>query len=733
MKIRVGLIITIFVLVLIGNVFAESNVKDVYTSVSCTWIVMNDGEVYASGANEYGQLGMGHTNIVLTPTKINGLLNVKEVFSHNNVSVYYLTNDGDVYVTGNNSNGELGVGNTNNVLKPTKIQVLSDVVSIVFDDVYTYFLTRSGEVYCTGNNVLSPTKVTVLPRIEKIVSCNGNTFYLTEDGEVYANGNNLKGQLGLGHEKIVKTPTKVNNIPSVKEIIACKENVYFLTNTREVYVSGWNVNGEIGIGYTNNVNIPTKLFNIYGIKDVVVDSSSAYFLTDEGEVYVTGNNGIGQLGVGHTSNVRIAEKIPNLNGIEEIITCDGSTFFLTENGEIYACGYNAEYQLGLNHSNEVLVPTKVANLSGISKVITSGKGTYFLTQNGDTYVCGNNSYGQLGLSQNGNITKVEKIPNIAGINKIKLCDKMGTVYLTRDSDVYVSGYNHSGRLGMNNTNIVNVLTKIKIIGTAKCKTCTKDAYWKTSETMHMLVCSSDSTHISDIQPHSINDNECDICGYMISRVYQPKFIDFTDTNHWAWRHVGHLCDMGIVKGDIDGVGNPILVPDEPITAEAFIALLARVLGYNGVDNIPNESVYMPITKNSWSIGEWKYLIKYIENNDKSFDAKKEIQILLANNSKNASDEEIARNYKHAITRERAAYLLGIVFGTDYNNYNISDSSKFIDWGEVTSAYKERLLRLAAYEILRGANENGRLYVNPTDGITRVEAVSLIDRMYLVKK
>ena len=265
----------------------------------------------------------------------------------------------------------------------------------------------------------------------------------------------------------------------------------------------------------------------------------------------------------------------------------------------------------------------------------------------------------------------------------------------------------------------------------RCSMCNSKTQWIQTETMHVMVCTKDSSHIMRIEGHTLNsNNKCISCEKTITKEYPVTFVDFADKTHWGWRNVGNLVELGIVGGDKNANGERILVPNEYITAEAFIALLARTLGHNGEEEISDGSLYCPISSD-WSKDEWKYLMSYIAKNRPTYNAKTEIQVALSNNSKSASDEEIARNYKHAITRERAAYLLGMFIDSNQRQNDLADT--FGDWGEVTSAYKERLLRLSAYDILKGSLENGRLYVNPTDPITRVEAIALIDRFYSLQK
>lgn len=73
--------------------------------------------------------------------------------SANNTSVMYQTIDEKIYVTGENTFGELGVGNTSLVNTPVQVTKHSDNVFGMGSGYYnTYIIENTGNVYATGNN-----------------------------------------------------------------------------------------------------------------------------------------------------------------------------------------------------------------------------------------------------------------------------------------------------------------------------------------------------------------------------------------------------------------------------------------------------------------------------------------------------------------------------------------------------------------------------------------------------
>ena len=69
----------------------------------CVFVKTVDGEIYTWGLNNYGQLGLGDTENKLVPTKLN-ISNVKEIYpnwQHNII----MKNDGTMWGAGRNEFG----------------------------------------------------------------------------------------------------------------------------------------------------------------------------------------------------------------------------------------------------------------------------------------------------------------------------------------------------------------------------------------------------------------------------------------------------------------------------------------------------------------------------------------------------------------------------------------------------------------------------------------------------
>ncbi|XP_077282523.1 RCC1 and BTB domain containing protein claret isoform X3 [Temnothorax americanus] len=175
-------------------------------SVACghchTLAVTNNG-IYAWGASQFGQLGLGKVLQCSSPELITSL--AQEIIIDAVAGQYHsvaLTADGRIFTWGWGVHGQLGLGNTDEKATPSMVKTLLGVVVCYISAGYAH------------------------------------TLALAVDGVVYAFGCNVLGQLGTGDTAKSSIPTKV----ALPDGITLISTGYFhnlaVTNANNVYIWG---------------------------------------------------------------------------------------------------------------------------------------------------------------------------------------------------------------------------------------------------------------------------------------------------------------------------------------------------------------------------------------------------------------------------------------------------------------------------------------------------------------
>ncbi len=157
-----------------------ANVRDIifinglYTNI---YSITNDGIVYSYGNNENGQLGVGDfKSDRITPSRVNIKEPIIKIISDEKGSIFALTNNKNLYVWGENSEGQLGIDSYEDINIPTKINISEPVKELYYKDYFSvsqdnYFfaLTENNNLYVWGDgatklleqqdDILAPVKI----------------------------------------------------------------------------------------------------------------------------------------------------------------------------------------------------------------------------------------------------------------------------------------------------------------------------------------------------------------------------------------------------------------------------------------------------------------------------------------------------------------------------------------------------------------------------------------------
>ena len=339
---------------------------------SHTITLSDDGVVYSFGQNDEGQLGLGHKKNVSFPRQIPDLPKIKQVSCGENFT-FCVDEEGFIWSFGRNSNGQLGIKSPSSLLIPQKIKEdIPPVVSVSCGYSHTLIITNDSNLWSTGNNKFgqlclgkeinqsSTFQKTSFSNILKISSGRCYSLIQNDKGEIFSCGFNSSGQCGLGHFYHPQiTPSLIPNLPSnIIEFVCGSFHSLFLDCEGNVFSVGENEDGQLGLGHNQIQNVLNQIPNIPPIQYISCSHDSSYLIDLEGNVWSFGGNRAGQLGQGHRNDRNVPIKIESLKDIQKISYGSCGFHFLAKDSQnkIFVSGHNGYRQLGILDTNAGCAP-----------------------------------------------------------------------------------------------------------------------------------------------------------------------------------------------------------------------------------------------------------------------------------------------------------------------------------------------------------------------------------------
>lgn len=275
------------------NTIPDSEIVTDYNSV---YVRMKGGRVYGWGNNGTGQLANGSTTASNVPVQIGTFGNAGKPTAVNLAfdgdTIYIVDSNGDAWAAGRNDNGQMGIGSTQTPKTSLlKVQIPAGggkVIKATTDQWFASFLTDTGNIYSAGINakgqlgngstssrVTTPAKF-ILPSGVGAVDIwttsvgtgssqnYNNTYAVGSDGKVYAAGSNYRGQLGIGSLSPTSRSTAIamGGIDGVSvkalTVSAGFGSVIIYTDTNRIFTVGDNTYGQLGDGTTTLRTTPAE-------------------------------------------------------------------------------------------------------------------------------------------------------------------------------------------------------------------------------------------------------------------------------------------------------------------------------------------------------------------------------------------------------------------------------------------------------------------------------------------
>jgi alpha-tubulin suppressor-like RCC1 family protein len=424
--------------------------------------LLEDGTIEAWGNNWSGQLGIGSTSYVPERVKVPGLQQVRAVSAASNpwgwggnVSLA-VREDGTVWAWGNNSDGQLGDGTTQQRTSPKQVPGLTGMVTAKACERFSLAVREDGTVWAWGNNgnaqlgngsrtsSRSPVQVQGMSGAVDVACGTDFSLALKQDGTVWGWGNNKRGQLGDLPRQLQLTAQQVPGVDSVKALAAGNMPSLVLKQDGTVWAWGDNSHGRYGNGtQLPGTGTPQQVPGLHGVEAIAAGPTHALALMKNGSLWGWGYNSGGALGTGtHYRAAPVA--VVGLTGVRQVDVGLGHSVAVRQDGTVWTWG--TEPGSG-TLTPERSTPTQVPHLTGVVSVSAGTEQTLVLKQDGTVWGWGRGYFGQLGADEGMSYT--EEPVQTQGLSDVVAVTAGGyhSLALRADGTLWAWGDNWYGQLG----------------------------------------------------------------------------------------------------------------------------------------------------------------------------------------------------------------------------------------------------------------------------------------------
>ena len=453
-----------------GNYISKTTPTQVGTATSWSKVAVgsgytialkNNGTLWAWGDNAEGQIGLGSSITgANTPTQVGSATDWASIAAGGHSHSVAQTTTGDLYGWGDNSVGQLGLGDTTTRYTPTAVITDSSVSSIACGYNHTVAAKSDGSVWAWGDNsvgqlglgdYISKTTPALVTSTgfsgAELGAGYGHTVAKKADGTLWTWGNNAEGELGLGDTLTRTTPTLITQT-GWSDIEVGYKHTIGKKSDGTIWEWGDNSQGQLGLGDLLTRTGPSQVLTATDWSIIEAGWNHSIGIKTDGTLLGWGDNDYGQLGAGDTYGRNAPNQIiiPSINE-QKLASGWQTSLIIKNNGELWGCGDNHIGQLGLGDTTNRVVFTRIGTSSDWAKISGGASHHLAIKTDGSLWAVGDNTYGELGLGDNNNRTIFTRVGSLFDWLDIS-CNNAVSVAIKKNGTLWAWGRNDYGQLGV---------------------------------------------------------------------------------------------------------------------------------------------------------------------------------------------------------------------------------------------------------------------------------------------
>ena len=307
--------------------------------------------------------------------------------------------DGTLWATGNNSAGQLGLGDNNYRLTFTQVGITSGWVKIAARGYNSAAIKSDGSLWTWGANSNNNTPIQKgLATDWKEITIGDNYFLaIKTDGTLWSWGANNNGCLGDGSLVDKINPVQIGNSTDWLSVSAYNRTSFAIKTNGTLWAWGFGSYGQLGNGAYSDVNIPTQVGTTSDWLAVATGSNHVIALKNNGTIWSWGSNIYGEAGTASGGFYNASRT--KIGSATDWLKIDAGASFnlaLKNDGTLWSWGLGSNGSLGLGANSNQYVPAQVG--TGTAWSLLAAGFEHSMVLNATLNVFGSNSWGCFGTA-----------------------------------------------------------------------------------------------------------------------------------------------------------------------------------------------------------------------------------------------------------------------------------------------------------------------------------------------
>jgi alpha-tubulin suppressor-like RCC1 family protein len=387
-------------------------------------VLTSDDELWSFGINTSGELGLGHDDTVCSPERIDPLSHKRiRLLSAGSHSLVLTSDYDEVFAWGANVFGQLGLGHRAWQLVPMRVDALcrKGVVQIACGQAHTLVLTADDDIFAFGCNnegqlglghrecQETPTRMNILSgKGAKHIAC-GRVHSVVSGRDIFLFGANQHGQLGLGRTGWTEEyTTSLDSLRTEREQRQqnCDQQLFSIQSND----GHWELDTSLAEAITENICHSVTSQDLRDSKPDGVDDPQLWATVLAVGLLTYGNKHRRDYASGSADAMDVIDSTARAHSwmqeraervgvnLEDIVNIPDRFYHIRDEGSEVPSPQYTDYEVPQNHT--FFRPNTVC------QVVCGAYHTFVATENRidgsiDLYGFGFNAHGQLGLGDDG--------------------------------------------------------------------------------------------------------------------------------------------------------------------------------------------------------------------------------------------------------------------------------------------------------------------------------------------